>query len=132
MTTALQRRMEHRMIDRCRVTADPEGADDDTFDPATGVLTRPVGDTSTIYEGKSLFYRRRRVETPATQGEAAVTVQEYFGAIPLAEIGVKVGNTYTVVASADPWAIGRPFRITEVLGETYAVTRDLKLEEWST
>lgn len=131
MTSVLQRRMEKRMVDQCRITSDPEGAGDDVLDQATGELVPPASDTSTVYEGPCVVYLRPRAERTDEQGGATMTVQDYIGAIPLAETAPRIGDTFTVTDTRDPRFVNRSFRIVEVLGGTYAVTRDLRLQEWS-
>lgn len=129
--SALQRRMERRMVDRCRITADPEGTDDDALNQTTGVLTPPAGDTATVYAGPCLVYYRQTAPQVVTEGSAASTVQDYVAAIPLAEAGPEVGNNFVVTTTSDPRLVNRAFRIVEVMVGSYAVTRDLKLEEWA-
>lgn len=129
--TPARGQVEALMADTCAVTRDPQGARDDEIDPVTLALTPPVDDTTTVYQGKCL------VVPLAAGGEhdgaPLEPVRRYRALIPLSAPTVRLGDKVSVTKSArDPQLVGRFFAITDVAVSTFAVVRDVVVEELRT
>jgi len=119
------------MQDRVRITSDPSGYDDDTWDPDLRRYTQ--AGATTVYEGPAMVSVQVSVaEQDETQGGQEVSTPAATAAVPLTVDGIVPGQWLTVIAvnrRGDQHLVGRTFRIGTVGGGTYAVLRQLGLEE---
>lgn len=110
----------------CTITRDSEDSQDDWWDPTTGEMVTPTGDSSAVYTGPCMV--RPDTSRKGAQVEAGATMWEqlYRVRIGVEPAAVWRGDTVTVTACpADPLMVGRTFTVTEVEGGTYSVTRIL-------
>lgn len=114
-----QAAVERLMTDTCRLYRNPGGVEDDTLAPTSEGAILDPGTVEPYYEGKCLF----RVSTAAANG-----VQGSGASIPLEQEPAR-DDFFEVVASRDPESVGRWFRVADVQGGTFAVSRKLVLAE---
>lgn len=111
-----------------RITTDPEGADDDTFNTTTGQWTR-VGET-TVYEGPAAF-RGGPLERARLQDDEART--EWFLSMPLSAPDPLGGSFVEILTClADPQLVGRRFRIVRTISSSLGVVRRCSMQEYTT
>lgn len=127
--TAGREAFEAVMEDECIIVSDPEGGDDDVLDLDTGLLERPDPDESEIYNGKCLISATSPNPRLATEGGRYSTQVIYSASLPVSASGVADGQILTITASRrDPELVDKEFRVTGVLYDTFAISRDLTLE----
>ena len=113
-----------------RITRDPEGADDDTFNTTTGAWTR-VGQT-VVYTGPASFRAgsadpNRRVDV----GGSEELRTEWHLRLPLSAPAPSVGDFVTIRTNVrDPSQVGRLFRVDRVLGSSMAIVQRLVMSEY--
>lgn len=121
------------MVDECTIIEDPAGADDDSLDQTTGLLTPPGGDTTTVYSGKVLIYNSDRIGNQTTEGGRGFVERIYTARIPWDSPIPHVGAVLTVTSAAhDQRLVGRPLRVEEVLSRSALTSRDMVVEDRST
>lgn len=123
---------ESLMVDACTITRDAKGADDDTLDQATGVLTPPNPDTTTVYSGPCLVHPVGNIPRPEglSEGGVAIVTARYEATIPHTAAIARHGDVLTVTASQwNPGLVGRSFRVKEALAVSVNIRRSLLIEE---
>lgn len=120
-----RRLAESLMSDTCSITRQGGAT---TIDPATGL---PVeGDDTTIYSGKCKVQSADLQVASPVSGDHVYAVQRFTVHIPVAAVGVKVGDVVEVTASpTDPAQIGRKFRVAGLFRKTFATAQRLSVEE---
>lgn len=110
-----------------RVTVDPLGAEDDTFNTTTGAWTR-VGQT-TLYEGPAAF-RAGPLERARLEDDEART--EWFLSTPLTAPAPPGGAFVEILTCvADPTNVGRRFRVIRTASSSLAVVRRSSMYEYT-
>lgn len=109
----------------CTIRSDPEQRTDDTFDQATGKLTRPAGDSTTVYSGACLVRPSVGLgQIRAPMGGAEQFVDRYDLRLPVTAVGLAPGQVVTIdTAPNDPDIVGNDYTILQVAGGSMAVTR---------
>lgn len=109
--TAAVARVLSLMDDRCTVASDPQGVRDDILDEVTGLLTPPVGDTTSAPWPCLITPQTAGDQTPeATAATAKLTGNVYRMLLPL-DADLAGGELVTVTFSArDPKLLGARFR----------------------
>lgn len=113
------------MLDACTIVEDAAGFSDDSFDTTTGLWTRGGGDGSLIYSGKCMI--RHESAVPAGFGEQQTIEQQWILRVPLNTAGIVAGQIARIDSSRDPSLPSREWKIDEVLGGTFAVSRRLRV-----
>lgn len=117
------------MVDTCTITRDAQGADDDTLDQNTGVLTPPIPDTTTIYAGTCLVRPAANSPRVLTEGGDALTASLYEAILPHTSAAPLPGDVLTVTVSGwDAALVGRTFRVKEAHVASVNIRRSLLLE----
>jgi len=104
------------MTDRVRLYHNPGDIEDDTLAPDPGNLDLDPGPQVAYYDGDATI----KISEAAEQGAAS--------SLPL-DVVPDEGDYLEVVASRDAGATGRWFRIDQVRGGTFSVSRRLVLVE---
>lgn len=111
-----------------RITVDPLGAEDDTFNTTTGAWTR-VGQT-TFYEGPASF-RPGPLERARLEDDEART--EWFLSLPLTAHDPPGGAFVEILTClADPALVGRRFRVIRTISSSLGVVRRCSMHEYTT
>jgi len=99
--SSVQRFLEDQMIDTIRVTSDPEGVLDDSFDETTMEYFRAPGDLITRYEGKALIINQmqRRRTAPDEEGGRRIDRSLYSLRVPLSTDPFMINDRVEVIAS---------------------------------
>lgn len=119
-------RFEATLIDHALITLDPVGFSDDTFDTTTGLWTRPTDDQGLVYDGPCSL--KNLTGVVSDDDGVDTVVSEWVGKIMLlSSAGVTEGAIMVVDASRDPGAVGRKFKVDEVIAGTFKVSRRLRL-----
>ena len=111
-----QRAIERLMTDRVRLWRNPLGHEDDTMAPDAGNLDLDTGPLEAVYDGKAII----KVSEVAEDGAA--------GSLPFAVIPDE-NDLIEVVESRDASVVGRWFRVDQVRGGTFSVSRRMVLVE---
>lgn len=118
---------EAGMVDTCTIRRrDPDA---EVTDPVTGVITAPYlpGD---IYSGKCRVQRAQALAQQHDAGEDHILLRQLIVQLPIAAVGLKVGDEVTVTASAhDPDEVGRNFLVRDVEAKSEATVRRLQCTE---
>lgn len=114
-----QRAVEALMTDTVRLRRNPGGNDDDVLNPNPGNLTLDAGAVEPYYDGPATI----RVSQAAENGVAGS-----MASVPLAVIPDE-DDVIEVVTSRDPTLPGRWFRVDQVRGGTFAISRRLVISE---
>ena len=117
------------MLDECAIIRDPSGHRDDTFNRTTGVWSRPLSDFSEVYSGPCSVRADANATTRGdyNEGGQQAVRRAYTGRIPLDAVDVDETCILEVTASRDPRLEGMRFKLTEVFGSTFAVSRKFAL-----
>lgn len=100
------------------------GGAEPTTNPTTGAVT---WGSTTVYEGIARIRPQSISEAQAQfAGEAADLLDEYLVAVPMSATGVRVNDTFTATASADPSLVGLPMRVVGVVRGTAVTARRLR------
>lgn len=119
-------KVEATLLDHCQITADPQAFADDTFDETTLTWTRPGGDTSLAYDDVCAI--RHESGQIGEMGGADMLEGVWTARILLlGSAAVVQGAVLTVTASRDPGMVGRTFKVDEIIGGTFKLTRRLRL-----
>lgn len=111
-----------------RITHDPQGPDDDTFNTTTGLWTR-VGE-STVYSGVGSV-RANDPERTVDVGGGEQVRSEWGLKLPLTAPDPPAGAIVEVLTNTrDPAIVGRRFKISRTLGSTFAVMRKATMHEF--
>lgn len=117
------------LVDTCTVTLDAPGADDDTLDQTTGVLTPPDPDTTTLYTGACLVRPADNVPRVVSEGGVAITATLYEAVLPYSADVIPPGAVLTLTASSwDAALVDRSFRVRETVVSSVNLRRRLLLE----
>lgn len=111
-----------------RITLDPAGAGDDTFNTTTGLWTR-VGQT-TVYEGKAGF-RANNPEQDLDIGGSNEIRGEWALKLPLSFMPTPGSFVLILTCARDPLLVGKEFRIERVLGSSMGVLRRCTMHEYT-
>lgn len=132
-TARIRAASERILTDACTVTREGTAVTSRT----DGSVTR---DATTIYVGRCLVTAAAGSDTEEKEpGRKKRTEDDYRGRLPVEansdETGdpgdVAVGDIVTVDTSDDPSLVGRTFRVTQVIAQTYASSRRLVLVAYS-
>lgn len=100
-----------------------------TTDPTTGQVTY----TSTpLYAGKCRVQMMTgtRGDNLLQAAERAIVVQSAIISVPIAVVGVRVGDVVTITAAVlDGDLVGRVYRVEDVIHKTYLTARRLICQE---
>lgn len=115
------------MIDVCTISR----RTGTSYDPVTN---DDVATATTIYQGRCRIQDVQPFGGARVQqfGGRPVTTSGYFAVLPADAAQVRIEDTVTITASADPQLVGRSMRVTEVLVDTFHAHRRLLLEDMST
>lgn len=111
-----QAAVERLMTDRVRLHRNPFGVHDDTMSPDPNDLELDPGAFGVFYDGKATV----KVSEAAENGAAS--------SLPLAVVALE-DDLVEVVESRDAAIVGRWFRVDEVRGGTFSVSRRVVLAE---
>lgn len=114
-----QRAVEALMTDAGELYRNPGGEDDDVLDPNPTGFTLDPSTMVQVYAGKLTF----KLSAAAANGETSS-----MASLPL-EVEADVDDFLRLTETRDPAMDGRWFRVSEVRGGTFAVTRRLVLAE---
>lgn len=114
---------EAGMVDTCTIRR----RTGETTDPQTGEIT-PTW-SPLLYDGKCRFQHRDGRAEQADAGEAYVLLQRTEVQLPVAAIGIDVGDEITCTASRDPDLVGRAFLVHDLAYRSDATTRRLQVQE---
>jgi hypothetical protein len=106
-----------------RVTRDREAEGDDSFDTETGDWTRPVGDSTVVYEGKALVrvQTRSALEASSEQGYQPDSVALWAVTLPLGS-DIAAGDIVEIITSTrNQYLVGRTAVVTTVVGSSFSV-----------
>lgn len=106
------------MTDRCRLRRNPGGETDDVLDPNPQELTLDPGEIEPYYDGVCIA---RASEGGTGEDASSCTV-------PLS-VEASAGDITEIYESRDSAMVGRWFRVEQVFGGTFAVSRRLKIAE---
>lgn len=126
--TAARSTIESTMTDECLITFDAGGTHDDILDPTTLRLSRPAGDTTTIYAGKCSVYPDNTRPAPTVEGGEPRALLHYIVAIPADAAIPPAGSTVHITETGDPGLQDALLRVTSVIGRTHVVMRKLRCE----
>jgi uracil-DNA glycosylase len=112
------------MVDACTITRITATS----TDPDTGVQT-PT--TETVYEGACRVQQRSPGGARAAEaGEASLLMLRMEIQLPNSAVGIAVGDTATITASAsDADLVDREFRVRELAHKSEATARRIGVEE---
>lgn len=111
-----------------RITLDPQGPLDDTFNVNTGLWTRVGQDT--VYEGRAAF----RAANPETDVNVGVPVlrSEWILKLPMSAPVPTSGSMVEILTCArDPAIVGRRFRVERLMGTSFALLRRVIMHEYT-
>lgn len=111
-----QAAVERLMTDRVRLYRNPNGVADDTLSPDPNDLTLDPGAMGVVYDGRATV----KITEAAENGAAS--------SLPLAVVALE-DDLVEIVEARDVAIVGRWFRVDQVQGGTFAVTRRLILAE---
>jgi len=111
-----QASVERLMTDRVRLYHNPGGVEDDTMAPDPGNLDLDTGPKHPYYDGPATV----KISEAAEDGAAA--------SVPM-RIVPDEGDIFETVDTRDPGAQDRWFRVDQVRGGTFAVSRRLVIVE---
>lgn len=119
------------MDDTIVIRRDVEDTDDDTLNEATGAMSSPNPDATTVYNGPCMFRPLAQgSDRQLLEGGAARSLTRYRVALPLSAPEIKPGDVGIITASRrDPVAVGLTLRVTEKLEKTFAVNRSFVCEQ---
>lgn len=110
--------------DRCRITRDEQGTDDDTLDPSTLALTPPTGDKVMVYEGPCKLSASRggvrTSERSLSEGGTNQWSRSYTLGLPLSAPLTRPADDVEMLASRNPMNVGLELR---VIGPTFGTTK---------
>jgi hypothetical protein len=116
------------MKDTCVITRDPEQQFDEVLNQTTGLLTAPVPDEQTIYEGQCSV-RRTNDSFQEIAGQP-VDLRTYKILLPVEVIDVRLDDILVVTDSPeDPSLLDVELRIMGVAKGTHAVYRGLYAQD---
>ena len=123
---------EKQFDDECVITRDAQLTGDDTWSDVTGTYTRPAGDDAELYDGPCLIWVDRSVGESEGGGEHKKQVN-YFMSVPVdSGLVVQAEDKVTCTDSLrDPDLVGQEFSVDEMLTETFAVSRDIRMHRLS-
>jgi hypothetical protein len=116
-------------IDTFRVDRDSQGTEDDTFDYDTGTITRPVGDSSTFYNGPGKMAQAGTQGAGASIGDQTLEQTDYVFSVPIAsalaqDFEPKIGDVVTCTDSVrDPQMVGKVWVVSNPIYSTFTVSR---------
>jgi len=111
-----------------RITYDPQGPDDDTFNTTTGEWTR-VGQT-TVYSGAAAF-RANDPERQVDVGGGEQIRSEWGLKLPMSAPQPEAGAMVEILTcKRDPSLVGRRFKITRTLGSSFGIMRKAVMHEF--
>lgn len=114
-----QRAVERILLtDRCRLRRNPGGEEDDTLSAEPGELTLTPQTITPYYDGVCAL----RVESGGDGADTATVT------VPLAIVPDE-GDVAEIYEARDPGLVGRWFRIDQVGGGTFAVSRRCQVGE---
>lgn len=117
-------------IDRIRWTVAPDGVQDDTLDPSTLVLT-PVG-RIVVWEGPCTVLARnpggQTTETHLAEGGHDEWSGRYTVKHPLSATDIPPAAEGEMLASRDPWLVGKTLICIGPTGKTYGLSRAIEAE----
>lgn len=112
--------VEKLMTDRGKLRRNPGGPDDDVLNPNPGSLElSPGGLPVPYYDGPMTI----KISAAAANGETGSAASFPIGIVPLE------GDFLEVAEALDGSLVGRWFRVDEVKGGTFAVSRRVVLAE---
>lgn len=97
-----------------------------TFDPITGTMTPGVG--TVVHEGPCRLRTPSAVERNVLFGETEVTTTRFIATFPHDIPNVEIGDIVTILASDDPHADERTYRVVIVPADSYLMYRALGVE----
>lgn len=119
---------ESLMVQTCTITRDTDGADDDTLDQSTGLLT-PVADQAPVYTGVCSVSFVATLRQAGVQEEAGrqLAPSRFRIDIPLEASPLpQLGDIVTIVTSgSDQGLVGKRFKVETVSAATLAVRRQM-------
>lgn len=122
--------VEDLMTDTCLITVAPDGVRDDTLDPATLELT-PTGRPK-VYQGACKLNARnpsgQTSQIAVSDGGEDQWAGRYTLAVPLTALEVPPGSDVEILASRDPWLVGKTLRVIAATGGTFKLSRRIECE----
>lgn len=116
------------MEDECRVTRDPSGTSDDTFDQDTGAYTPPPSDVADVYEGKCLLTTQSNVGRGSGAGGGSFQIVGYRLQVPIASEEIKKGDWVELTSSKlQAEKVGMKFQVDKTEYKTMALTQAVTL-----
>lgn len=119
------------MVQTCTITRDTNGADDDTLDQTTGLLT-PVDDQTVVYVGvcSVTFVKTLRQTGAEEEGGRQLAPSRFEVGIPLdatLPLGLpRLGDLCEINTSgSDQGLVGKRFKVETVSAATLAVRRQM-------
>jgi hypothetical protein len=95
----------------------------------TGVVG--VGSATTVYSGKCRLQSRDVQPGTTAAGDTEWSLLAYILQVPIAVVGVRIGDAVSVTSTLDGDITARAFTVTGVLHKTHLTARRLALEEVS-
>lgn len=117
-----------RLLDStCVITRDPDGAEDDAYDPASHTFDPLPEDANTIYSG-SCRIRPGAAAQGAQEAGQTVFLGSFIARLPVTAVNVAAGDVLTITTSTtDQQLVGAAFTVDEVDVGSTAITRVLVL-----
>lgn len=119
------------MTSTCRIERDAEGTSDDTLDPATLQLTRPVGEPTTVYEGPCMVRRAdQSLDAVGRDGEVETGGETrerpgYDVSLPHDAALPQRNDIVVVLACTDSALVNQRLQVEEVRRTQWLVRRSL-------